>query len=146
MEMSITMDVKMAYREEYLSGMLNLHKMFFCELNKLPYDSFILIDNYMRQSEIRAKMDVGNWSALNKGCKQLINDTIKPKETNNVQIDDISLHWIATIYVLLQWKYCLSSKMISEAIPSEKLFAMFNPLHEINEFQAVNKLYTQYFK
>ncbi len=40
---------------------------------KPEYDVFSMIDTYMQYSEVRHKMDLGYYNALNKGWKQLFN-------------------------------------------------------------------------
>lgn len=64
-----------AYDSLYLKDMMSVHGLMFSKLvaGKPEYDVFSMIDAYMRQSEVRRKMDLGNWSALNKGWKQLFN-------------------------------------------------------------------------
>lgn len=65
---------KTAYDEIYLEDVIDLHTLLFIKLTEITeYDLCSMIDVYMQHSEIRRKMDVGNWSALNKGYKQLKN-------------------------------------------------------------------------
>lgn len=137
-----------AYDEAYLSSMIKLHCLLFSKINELDYDTCTIIDLYMRTSVIRSKMDKGNWSALNKGYKQLLNDIDYSQynpETNIQKLDMVMLHWIANIYVLLQWKYNISSKEISERLPCKELMNLFSPMHEISEKRACEKFYHLYF-
>ncbi len=141
-------DEKHPYIREYLEPLIRLHQFVFIMFRNDPeYDTLSLIDAYMRTSEIRRKMDVGNWSALNKGSKQVFNsfDRDPCVKGPSVFIDDIALEWIAYIYNLFQWTYNVPSKEISERIPSEMLFRMFSPLHETSETNACRKLLHRFF-
>ena len=136
-----------AYMQEYLDPTINLHRLLFVKMgeNKL-YDTFSMINKYMQTSEIRSKMDKGNWSALNKGWKQLWNDVdFSDCSSKKNDIDNIMLHWIADIYVTLQWKYNISSNEISRTVPAELMYKIYSPLHETSEKIACEKIYNKYF-
>lgn len=138
-----------AYPIEYLPFVISLHRLVFIKLSQEEYDTFSLIDAYMRTSDIRHKMDIGNWSALNKGHKQVLNSIDRSgcvKKTEDISDDDILLHWLADIYVLLQWRYSLSSKDISERIPAKRLSQLYYPLHEASEKIACEKLYHKFYE
>ena len=64
-----------AFDSSYIEGLMSVHRLVFSKLftEKQEYDIFSKIDTYMQHSPIRKKMDVGNWSALNKGWKQIFN-------------------------------------------------------------------------
>lgn len=50
-----------AYDIAYLNNEIDLHALLFVKLNEMEqYDVCSLIDEYMRHSEIRQKMDEGN--------------------------------------------------------------------------------------
>ena len=142
-------DIDGAYIYEYLNDVTELHRLVFIEMSKEPYDTFALIDKYMQTSEIRAKMDIGNWSAINKGSKQVLHSFSRadcPLKQKDYSDDKILLRWIADIYVLMQWLYKLSSKDISEKIPAKKLAEHYYPLHETSEKRACEKLYHKYYE
>lgn len=91
-----------AYNRLYLKDMMNVHGLLFSKLvaNKPEYDVFSMIDTYMSQSEIRHKMDLGNWSALNKGWKQLyysIDFSLCKPKIKDIPFDNILLGWVAYI-------------------------------------------------
>lgn len=138
-----------AYDRLYLEDMMGVHGLMFSKLvvNKPEYDVFSMIDTYMRYSDIRRKMDLGNWSALNKGWKQLFNSIdfslCKPR-TKDIPFDDILLGWVADIYVLLQWQYNIPSAEISQKIPAEVLCGLYNPLHETSYQNACEKLHHKF--
>lgn len=138
-----------AYDSLYLEDMMNVHGLMFSKLltYKPEYDVFSMIDVYMQHSEIRRKMDSGNWSALNKGWKQLYNSIdfslCKPK-TRDIPLDIILLRWMADIYVLLQWQYNIPSSEINHKISAEVLCDMYNPLHETSYENACEKLYHKF--
>lgn len=139
-----------AYDAGYLESVMSVHECMFSRLliEKPKYDLFSMIDNYMMQSEVRYKMDKGNWSALNKGYKQLINSidfsSCKPNTGNNALFDDIILGWMADMYVLLQWRYNIMSSEIIKKIPSKTMYAIYNPLHETSYENACEKLYHKF--
>lgn len=138
-----------AYDCLYLEDMMSVHGLMFSKLvkNKPEYDVFSMIDTYMRHSDVRHKMDLGNWSALNKGWKQLFNSidfSLCKPITRDILFDDILLGWVADIYVLLQWRYNIPSAEISQKLPAEVLCDMYNPLHETSHMNACEKLYHKF--
>ncbi len=139
-----------SYDELYLNDVKKVHRYLFwlMEQNK-DYDTFSMIDNYMRFSPIRSKMDIGNWSALNKSGKQLYNDIPFErcqKATNTQELDDIILGWMADIYVIMQWKYNISSNFLSVNIPASAMCRSYYPLHETSYKNACEKLYHKYLE
>ncbi|MCM1055358.1 MAG: hypothetical protein NC394_07540 [Bacteroides sp.] len=141
-----------SYDEAYLTDVMNVHGLLFEKLaeEKSEYDIFSMIDTYMRCSEIRAKMDKGNWSALNKGYKQLLNSidfshcsSAKTAEPSDPP-DPILLGWMADIYVLLQWRYNMPSAEISKKLSAHELCRTYYPLHETSHSNACDKLYKKY--
>lgn len=139
---------EVAYNEAYLKDVINVHSFLFSQLTQIKqYDIFSMIDAYMRHSDIRRKMDEGNWSALNKGCKQLLNSidfSACEPDKDKTEIDSILLGWMATVYVMLQWKYRLFSSEISMKLSAKELCKTYNPLHEISYENACEKLYYRY--
>ena len=139
---------KTAYDEIYLEDVIDLHTLLFIKLTEITeYDLCSMIDVYMQHSEIRRKMDVGNWSALNKGYKQLKNSidfSLCAPRKEAIECDRILLNWISQMYVRLQWKYCIASAEISRAIPSALLIRLYDPLHETSYNNACEKLYRKY--
>lgn len=138
------------YNVLYLEPNMDLHRLVFVKMAENKQYSFCsLVDSYMRTSEIRKKQDVGNWSALNKGYKQLLGSIdlscCKPKDEHEF-VDDIMAHWIADIYVLFQWLYNIPSATISEKVPAKEMMRIYNPLHEASEKAACEKIYDIYFK
>jgi uncharacterized protein YfkK (UPF0435 family) len=135
-----------AFHKAYLFPLMDLHRLLFIELNKLEdYNIFSLIDAYYQTSIIRAKMDIGNWSALNKGYKQLFNDiNMSICDKTHIVVDDSSLRWMADIYTLLQWKYKLSSKEMNKIVNAQKLYELYNPLHETSEDKTCEKIYNNF--
>lgn len=139
---------KTAYDISYLEDVISVHALLFIKLNEIEqYDTCSMIDAYMRRSEIRSRMDKGNWSALNKGYKQLLHsiDTDLCSPRGSEECDNILLKWMAKIYVVMQWKYCLPSAEISEKIPAAELARMYSPLSEISVDSACEKLYKKFF-
>lgn len=137
-----------AYDEAYLRDVINVHCFLFSQLaqNK-QYNIFSMIDVYMQHSDIRRKMDEGNWSALNKGYKQLLNSidySMCDPDEDKTEVDNILLGWMATVYVMLQWKYNLFSSEISMKLSAKELCKTYNPLHEISYENACEKLYYRY--
>jgi hypothetical protein len=137
-----------AYSEDYLESVISVHSLLFEKFEEVSeYNTFSMIDTYMQYSEIRSLIDIGNWSALNKGSKQLFNsvDFNMCKQNNlDIIIDTIVLKWMATMYVLLQWKYNLKSSLISLNLPAEELYRTYNPLHETSFDIACEKLFNKY--
>ena len=141
---------KVAYDALYLNDVCKVHRYLFTLLNRnKEYDTFSLIDSYMQHSEIRSRMDVGNWSALNKSGKQLYNSTpLKYAKGSNIQddYDDAILEWVADIYVRMQWKYNIPSTFLSQKIPAKDIYKAYYPLHETSYDNACAKLYNKYIK
>ena len=141
-----------AYDKAYLYSNQELHRLLYRDfLENEQYDFFSLIDAYMQTSEIRAKMDVGNWSALNKGDKQLLNSidysVCAPRLSNQERRVDITMaRWMADIYCLFQWKYNILSKEINNLLPAQELCRIFNPLHEASLDNACDKIANIYFR
>lgn len=135
-----------AYDKLYLTNVMNVHGLTFSKMDENEkYCVFSMIDRYMQCSDVRKKMDIGNWSALNKGYKQLLNSVdYEGCEPKQYSIDKISLHWIAEIYVLLQWKYNIPSSEISRKVPAKALFNLYNPLHETSHENACDKIYSKF--
>lgn len=137
-----------AYDKLYLRDVMKVHRYLFTmmERNK-EYDTFSMIDSFMRYSPIRRRMDEGNWSALNKSGKQLYNDIPFErceKKKNDEEYDDILLGWMADIYVLMQWRYNIPSAQLSEAIPASEMCRAFHPLYETSYNNACIKLHHKY--
>lgn len=137
-----------AYDEAYLKDVINVHCFLFSQLaQNRQYNIFSMIDVYMQHSDIRRKMDEGNWSALNKGYKQLLNSIdfsmCEPNE-DKTEVDNILLGWMATVYVMLQWKYKLFSAEISMKLSAKELCKTYDPLHETSYENACEKLYYRY--
>lgn len=142
------MSINTAYDKAYLEGVCNVTKTAFSCLVESNYDFFDAVDAYMQTSEIRQKMDAGNWSALMKGHKQLLNSidyaNCKPNIENEDKIDMIMYRWIADIYVYLQWMYNLPSKAISLRVNARELYRIFTPLHETSIKNACEKIFNKY--
>lgn len=139
-----------AYDSSYLEDVEDVHTLLFLKLNEIEqYSLCSMIDEYMQHSEIRKKMDKGNWSALNKGYKQLLHSIdftrCKPK-ADNTEYDNILLEWVAHVYVMLQWKYNIPSKTISQKVPAELMMKLYNPLHETSYPNACEKIYKKYLQ
>ena len=139
-----------AYSKDYLKPTQDLHCLLYKDfIENEKYDFFSLIDSYMQTSKIKEKMDEGNWSALNKGDKQLLNSIdfskCQEKKSNSYIVDIIVARWMANIYTLFQWKYNISSKELNRILPSKTLYELFNPLHETSLDNACEKIVYKYF-
>lgn len=86
-----------------------------------------MIEKYMSNSPLRAKMDAGDEAAIYSGDKQLIRsvdfsdclpkgDRIVPKEP---------LRFLSEFYNRLQWETCRSSKSIVEVAPPQEVLRQF---------------------
>ena len=140
-------DWTVAYHKDYLVGTMNLIRLVFIQMNEInEWNIYDQIDAYMRTSDVRKRMDEGNWSALMKGWKQVYNsvDFSECKEDNE-KSDDIMLHWLADIYTYWQWRYNLSSKEISERCDARLLSQLYYPLHETSIQNACEKLQKRFF-
>ena len=135
-----------AYPKEYLEGTMNLIRLVFIQMNEInDLDIYQQIDAFLRFSDIRQKMDEGNWSALMKGWKQVYHsvplDACDPGE----KADGVLLHWMADIYTYWQWKYNRSSRIMSYRCPAKELAKLFYPLHEASIPNAAGKLDQRFF-
>ncbi len=139
------------YPKAYLESVISLQRLVFVKLKEdySMYSFCSLVNAYLTTSKIRSGMDKGNWSALNKGHKQILNDIDYSKalpKGDEPYITDFIAHWFADIYVLLQWTYNIPSNEIADKLPARKLLSIYNPLHEISEEKAIEKIYEKYFK
>lgn len=137
-----------AYDKSYLNQVKNVTKFLFHLFLESDYDYYSCVCEYMSNSDIRSRMDDGNWSALNKGVKQHFNsiDYSGIDKSNNQYMDRILSDWIALIYVHFQWKYDISSSDIVRVTPPDLLRAVYNPLHEISIDAGCDKLYHKYWE
>lgn len=135
-----------AYDKFYLSGIFKITRFLLHIFIHSGHDYFGCIKEYMGNSSIRRKMDEGNWSALNKGIKQLCNsvDVADVPGNDNAYMDEIMSDWISDIYVYMQWKYKLVSADIVKHLPPELLYDLYHPLHETGIDSACDKLYKRY--
>lgn len=135
-----------AYDRFYLNGNRKITEYLFHLILESPYDFYESIKEYMAHSEIRRKMDEGNWSALNKGIKQVYNsiDFSEIPLGDNGYMDETVSDWIADVYVYLQWEYMISSAEIVSWLPPETVCQNYNPLHETSLSNACVKLYQKY--
>lgn len=139
--------ISYAYDRFYLTDVLKLTRYLFHEFIKSGHDFFEAVKTYMEYSPIRLKMDQGNWSALNKGIKQVFNsvDLSAVPENNNAYMDGILSDWIADVYVYMQWRYRFASADLVKHLPPELLCREYYPLHEANLSVACEKLYHKYY-
>ena len=89
-------------------------------------------------------MDEANPLYLNKTPKQILgslNIQIRADAQASENYDEFILEWMADIYTYMQWQYSIQSSEIVEKIPPEKLYAMYNPLHETSLTNGGRKLY-----
>lgn len=137
-----------AYDEDYLDQNRKITEFLFSELMKSGHDFFQAVYEYMTTSDIRRKMDEGNWSALNKGINQIMHsfDLDRIPSGRNDYMDETISAWMADIYVYLQWKYDLYSSVIVQRMPPEKLAGLFNPLHEASIRSGAEKIYNHYIR
>ena len=62
-----------AFMYEYLELLMDVTKLVFIMLNDIPdINTVKAINAYYKTSDVRLKMDKGNWMALNKGSKQIL--------------------------------------------------------------------------
>ena len=114
------------------------------EINDL--DIYEQIDSYMQTSEIRKRMDEGNWSALMKGWIQVYNSVDLSNCHAGEKTDLIMLHWLADIYTYWQWKYNSSSKEMNTRCNTKTLSQLYYPLHETSIQNACEKLQHKFFE
>ncbi len=131
-----------AYPEDYLESMRIKTKYLFRLIARNCPDVFGVIRQYM-ECEYRGYMDMGNPLYLNKSPKQILGSLsvrIDPSKEIADGYDEFVLEWMADIYTCMQWKYALASARIVERIPPEKLYGMYDPLHETSVKNGVEKL------
>lgn len=138
-----------AFMYEYLEPLIDVTKFVFVLLNHMSdIDTVKAIDAYYQTSDIRLKMDKGNWMALNKGSKQILLSVNLDNcyEKNPQKIDGIMLYWIANIYTKWQWNHPeLTSKDINEKCPVTTLMKLYYLLHETSDEKAIEILNNRYF-
>ena len=138
-----------AFMYEYLEPLIDVTKFVFVLFNHMSdIDTVKAIDTYYQTSDIRLKMDKGNWMALNKGSKQILLSVNLDNcyEENPQKINGIMLYWIANIYTKWQWNHPeLTSKEINEKCPVTTLMKLYYPLHETSDEKAIEILNNRYF-
>ena len=138
--------VTVAYTKEYLVPTMDLVRLVFIQMNESnDLDIWQQIDAYMRTSNIRIGMDQGLQGALDTGWKQIYNSVDMTGINAGEKTDDIMLHWIADIYTYWQWRYCVTSKEISEKCDAKMLSKLYYPLHEASIQCACRKLQKRFF-
>ena len=138
-----------AFMYEYLEPLIDVTKFVFVLFNHMSdIDTVKAIDAYYQTSDIRLKMDKGNWRALNKGSKQILLSVNLDNcyEENSQKIDGIMLYWIANIYTKWQWNHPeLTSKDINEKCPVTTLMKLYYLLHETSDEKVIEILNNRYF-
>lgn len=138
-----------AFMYEYLEPLIDVTKLVFIMLNDMPdINTVKAIDVYYQTSDVRLKMDKGNWMDLNKGSKQILHSINLDNcyEENPQKIDGIMLYWLANIYTKWQWNHPeLTSKEINKKCPVTTLMKLYYPLHEASDEKAVEILNNKYF-
>lgn len=139
-----------AFIYEYLEPLIDVTKLVFIMLNDTSnIDTMKAIDAYYQTSDVRLKMDKGNWMALNKGSKQILHsiDLTGCTSDNPNKTDGIMLYWIANIYTKWQWEHPeLTSKEINTVCPVDVLMKAYYPLHETSDEKAIKILHDRFFK
>ena len=136
-----------AYHKDYLIGTMDLIRLVFVKMNEINHlNIYEQIDSYMQTSEIRKRMDEGNWSALMKGWIQVYNSVDLSICHVGEKTDLIMLHWLADIYTYWQWKYNLPSKEINSRCNTRTLSQLYYPLHEASIQKACEKLQHKFFE
>lgn len=108
-------------------------------------DALSFINAYMH-SEVRKKMDEGDYITHYYGCKQVYNRIDKSTCTpRTVQYDLDTLRWMAKFYCVFQWKYCLYSSDISNELPAKELYAMYDKLKDLPIEEACAQIYDEMF-
>lgn len=134
--------MKPAYPESYLESIrIKIKYLFRLIAHNCP-DTFERIKQYM-ECEYRTYMDMGNPLYLNKSPKQILGSmgiAISPEKEISGAYDEFILDWMADIYTCMQWEYGLASSEIVEKIPPERLYRIYNPLHEASLKNGMEKL------
>lgn len=138
-----------AFMYEYLELLMDVTKLVFIMLNDIPdINTVKAINAYYKTSDVRLKMDKGNWMALNKGSKQILHSINLDNcyEKNPQKIDGIMLYWLANIYTKWQWNYPeLTSKDINEKCFVITLMKLYYLLHEASDEKTIEILNNKYF-
>lgn len=92
-------------------------------------------------------MDEGNPLFLNKTPKQILGSLrveIRTDADISDKYDEFILEWMADVYTYMQWKCEILSSKIEAKIKPEKLYSLYNPLHETSLENSIEKLKTIY--
>lgn len=104
-------------------------------------DTLDLIDTYMK-SEVRKKMDEGDYVAHYYGGKQVYNRIDKTNCKPKTMTYDLDiLHWMAEVYCTLQWTYCIYSKDIDSFLPARDLYAKYEAMKDLPMEDCCKQLY-----
>lgn len=137
-----------AYDRIYLESMRTKIKYLFKLIARNCPDVFDKIKHYM-EGEYRRYMDGGNPLYLNKSPRQILGSlgvSADPKAGLNDSYDEFILEWMADIYTCMQWKYNIPSAEIVGVIIPEKLYGIYDPLHETSLEAGMEKLMKIYFR
>lgn len=107
---------------------------------------FQKITEYMNGT-YRRHMDEGNPLFLNKTPKQILGSLrveIRTDADISDKYDEFILEWMADVYTYMQWKCEILSSKIEAKIKPEKLYSLYNPLHETSLENSIEKLKTIY--
>ena len=104
-------------------------------------DTLDFIDAYMK-SDVRKRMDEGDYITLDYGSKQVYNridkSDCKPK---TITYDLDILYWMAEVYCTLQWTYCVYSKDIDIFLPAKDLYVKYETMKNLPMEDCCKQLY-----
>ena len=134
-----------AYNKNYVEDISDLQEALFQEITRYRYeiDYERFVEGYM-QCKYRQLLDKGNtrianmtWdellSYIEKDCKSIINE-------GNTNVDRLQSGWIGRMYSLLQYRRNITSELLYDKLPLEKMRTLFVPLHTVSEDIALEKI------
>lgn len=134
-----------AYNEHYVEDISDLQEALFQEITRYKYeiDYERFVEGYM-QCKYRQLLDKGNTRVANMTCDELLSYIEKDCKSiivrGNTNIDRLQSGWIGRMYSLLQYKKNITSELLYDKLPLERMKTLFVPLHTVSEDIAIEKI------
>ncbi|MBQ8518015.1 MAG: hypothetical protein IJ455_00225 [Agathobacter sp.] len=134
-----------AYNINYVDDISDLQETLFQEITRYKYeiDYEKFVEGYM-ECKYRQLLDKGNarianmtWDELLSYIERDCKGIIVKGDTN---IDRLQSGWIGRMYSLLQYKKNITSDVLYDRLPLEKMKTLFVPLHTVAEDVALDKI------
>ena len=134
-----------AYNANYVEDISDLQEALFQEITRYRYeiDYEKFVEGYM-QCKYRQLLDKGNTRIANMTWDELLSYIEKDCKSiivhGDTNIDRLQSGWIGRMYSLLQYKRNITSELLYDKLPLERMRTLFVPLHTVAEDIALEKI------